>query len=56
MFLGILPTYLKDYLIPCDNLRTYLTQSLTQKASKTFPGRIENFKSFFFQQCAEILA
>ena len=25
IILGLLPSYLKDYLIPCDNLRTYLT-------------------------------
>ena len=29
MILGLLPSYLKDYLIQCDNLRTYLTRSST---------------------------
>ena len=51
--LGLQPSYLKDYLIPCDNLRTYLTRSSTQKITKIFPGRTKTFKSFFFPHCAE---
>ena len=31
IILVLLPSYLKDYLIPCDKLRTYLTRSSTQK-------------------------
>ena len=34
--LGLLPSYLRDYLIPCDNLRTNLTRSSTEKRIKTF--------------------
>ena len=39
IILGLLPSYLKDYLIPCDNLRKYLTRSSTQKRIKAFPAR-----------------
>ena len=46
IILGLLPSYLTDYLIPCDNLRTYLTRSLTQKAIKIF-------SESFFLHCAE---
>ena len=49
----MLPSYLKNYLIPCDNLRTYLTRSSTQKRIKTFPARIKTFESSFFPYCAE---
>ena len=48
----ILP-YLKDYLIPYHNLRTYLTQSSTQKRIKTFPARTKIFESSFFPHYAE---
>ena len=51
--LGLLPSYLKDYLIPCDNLRTYLTRSSTQKTVKTFSTRTKTFESFFFPHCTE---
>ena len=53
IILGLLPSYLKDYLIPCDNLRTYLTRSSTQKRIKTFPARTKTFESSFFPYCAE---
>ena len=53
IILGLLPSYHKDYLIPCDNLRTYLTQSSTQKRIKTFPARTKIFESSFFPHCAE---
>ena len=53
IILGLLPSYLKDYLIPCDNLRTYLTRSSTQKRIKTFPARTKIFESSFFPHCAE---
>ena len=46
-------SYLKDYLIPCDNLRTYLTRSSTQKTIKTFPARTKTFELSFFPHCAE---
>ena len=54
IILGLLPSYLKDYLIPCDNLRTYLTRSSTQKRIKTFPARTKTFESSFFPHCAEV--
>ena len=53
IILHLLPSYLKDYLIPCDNLRAYLTRSSTQKRIKTFPARTETFESSFFPYCAE---
>ena len=53
IILELLPSYLKDYLIPCDNLRTYLTQSSTQKTIKTFPARAKTFESSFFPYCDE---
>ena len=45
IILGLPPSYLKNYLIPCDNLRIYLTRSSTQK---TFPARTKflNHPSF----------
>ena len=43
----------KDYLIPCDHLRTYLTRSSTQKTIKTFSARTNIFESSFFPHCAE---
>ena len=48
MILGLLSSYLKDYLISYDNLRTYLTRSSTQKRIKTFPARTKTFESSFF--------
>ena len=51
--LGLLPSYLKDYLIPCDNLKTYLIRSSTQEIIKTFPARTKTFESSFFPCCAE---
>ena len=53
IILGLLPSFLKDYLIPSDNLRTYLTWSSTQKRIKTFPARTKNFESSFFPCCGE---
>ena len=50
MILGLLPSYLKDYLISYDNLRT---RSSTQKRINTFPARTKPFKSSFFPYCAE---
>ena len=47
IILGLLPSYLKDYLIPCDNLRTYLTWSSTQKRIKTFSARTKTFQSSY---------
>ena len=53
--LGLLPPYLKDYLIPCDNLITYLTRSSTDKTIKTVPSRTKAFESSFFPHCPEAL-
>ena len=53
IILGLPPSYLKDYLTPCDNLRTYLTRSSTEKRIKTFPVRTKIFESSFFPHCAE---
>ena len=53
IMLGLLPSYLKDYLIPCDNLKTYLIRSSTQEIIKTFPARTKTFESSFFPCCAE---
>ena len=53
IILGLRPFYLYDYLIPSDNLKTYLTQSSTQKRIKTFPARTKIFESSFFPHCAE---
>ena len=53
IILGLLPSYLKDYLIPCDNLRTYLTRFSTQKGIKTFLARTKTFELSFFLHCAE---
>ena len=53
IILGLLPSYLKNYLIPCDNLRTYLTRSSTQNRIKTFPARTKIFEPSFFPHCAE---
>ena len=49
--LGLLPSYLKDYLISCDNLSTYLARSSTQKIIKTFPARTKTCESSFFPHC-----
>ena len=51
--LGLLPSYLKDYLIPSDSLRTYLTKSSTLKTIKTFPTRTKTSELSFFPHCAE---
>ena len=51
--LGLVPSCVKYYLIPYDNLRTYLTQSSTQKRIKTFPATTKIFESSFFPHCAE---
>ena len=53
IILGLLPSYLKNYLIPCDNLRTCLTRSSTTKRIKTFPARTKIFESCFFPHFAE---
>ena len=53
IILGLLPSYLKDYLIPCDNLRTYLTRSSIQKTITTFPARTKTLESSFFPHCDE---
>ena len=44
--------FIKDYLIVCDNLRTYLVRSSTQKTIKAFPARTKTFVSSFFPYCA----
>ena len=44
--------FIKDYLIVCDNLRTYLVRSSTQKTTKPFPARTKTFVSSFFPCCA----
>ena len=49
----MLPSYIKDYLIPYDNLRTHLTRSSAQKILKTFPARAKTFESSFFPHCGE---
>ena len=54
IILGLLPSYLKNYLVPCDNLRTYLTQSSTQKTRKTFSARAKTFESSFFPHRAQV--
>ena len=53
IILGLLPSYIKDYPIPCDSLRTYFTRSSTQKIIKTFSARTKIFESSFFPHCAE---
>ena len=53
IILGLLPSYLTDYLIPCDHLRTSLIRSSTQKIIKTFTARTKTFESSFFPHCAE---
>ena len=53
IILGLLPSSRKDYLIPSDNLRTYLNRSSTQKTIKTFTARTKTFKLSFFPHCAE---
>ena len=53
IILGLLPSYLKDYLIPYDDLRTYLTEFSTQKIIKAFPTRTRTFESSFFSHRAE---
>ena len=53
IILGLLPSYLKDDLIPCDNSRTYLTRSSTQNKIKTFLARTKAFESSFFPHCVE---
>ena len=54
VILGLRPSYLKEYLIPCDNLRTYLTRSSTQKTIKIFPTRTKTFESpLFFPHYSE---
>ena len=42
IILGLLPSDLKDYLLPCDNLKTYLTRSSIKKTIKTFPAKTLN--------------
>ena len=44
--------FIKDYLTVCDNLRTYLVRSSTQKTIKAFPARTKTFVSSFFPCCA----
>ena len=53
IILGLLPFYLQDYLIPYDDLRTYLTEFSTQKIIKAFPTRTRTFESSFFSHRAE---
>ena len=53
IILRVLPSYLKGYLIPCDNLRTYLIRSSTQKTIKVFPAKTKPFESSFFPHFAE---
>ena len=53
IIVGLLPSYLKDYLIPCDNLIAYLTRSSTQKTMKSFPARPKTFELSFLLDCAE---
>ena len=53
IILVVLPFYLKDYLIPCDNnLRTCSTRSSTQKTVKNFPARTKAFEFSFLPHCA----
>ena len=52
IILRLLSSYLKDYLTPCHNLRTYLTRFLTQKRIKTFPAKTKH-QSSFIPHCAE---
>ena len=53
IILGLLPSYIKDYPIPSNSLRTYFTRSSTQKIIKTFSARTKIFESSFFPHCAE---
>ena len=51
--LGLLSSYLKEYLIPYDSLKTCFTQCSTQKTIKTFPAITKTFESSLFSYCAE---
>ena len=53
IILALRPSYFKDYLIRCVNLRTYLTQSSTQKIIKTFPSRTKTSESSPFPHSDE---
>ena len=53
IILWLLPSYLKDCLIPCDDLRIYLTRSSTQKTIKTVSARTKTFEPSFFPHCVE---
>ena len=45
IILGLLPSYLSNYPIPCDDLRTYLTRSSTQKRIKTWRNLSEELRN-----------
>ena len=51
--LRLRPSYLKDYLIPYDNLRTYLTRSATQKRKKPFLQELKLLNHLSFQTVLE---
>ena len=53
IILCLQPSYLQNYLTPCDNVRTYLTRYSTQKLVKTFSGRTKAFELSFFLHCAK---
>ena len=53
IILALRPSYFKDYQIRCDNLRTCLTQSSTQKITKPFPSRTKTFESSPFPHSDE---
>ena len=44
IILGLQPSYLQNYLTPCNNVRAYLTRYETQKSTKTFRGRTKAFE------------
>ena len=44
IILGLLPSYLKDYIVPRDTLRTYLTQSSNQETIKTLLARTKTIE------------
>ena len=50
---GLLPSYLYEYPISCNDERTYSIHSSTQKKLKTFSARTRLFETSFFLHWAE---
>ena len=53
IILDLQPPFLQNYLTAYGNVRTFLTQSSTQKSIKLFSARTKAFESFFFPNCAK---